>query len=101
LLNRQASPKAFVAWLLYAYSPAGKGIKRPGQFAASRLLKAPREGPGKPYDQIAGITPAQLSARLYEAIQDPISVLSDPVLPRHLEQLMALKQALFGAQNRI
>jgi hypothetical protein len=96
LLSKQASSQAFVSWLLYAHSPAGQGIKRPGQFVASRLLKAPHDGAGEPYDQAARLSPAQLSERLNTALRDPLKHLTDPVIPDRIEKHQELIHAIFG-----
>jgi len=52
--------KAFVSWLLYAFSPAGEGIQNPLAYVLASLREDPDRGPGNPYDQLADLPPAKL-----------------------------------------
>ena len=60
LLAKNASVKAFVSWLLYAFSPAGEGIQNPLAYVLASLREDPDRGPGNPYDQLADLPPAKL-----------------------------------------
>jgi predicted DNA-binding transcriptional regulator AlpA len=57
---KNASVKAFVSWLLYAFSPAGEGIQNPLAYALASLRDNPDRGPGNPYDRLADLPPAEL-----------------------------------------
>jgi len=57
--EKQVPPGAFVSWLLYAASPAGKGIKTPVFFAISHLCDEP-SGAGNMYDRLAALAPREL-----------------------------------------
>ena len=106
LLNQNASSQAFISWLIYAASPKGKGIKRPVQFAASKLVLNTQAGVGSVYDRLADLPPKDL----YELIEGALSGF-EPGRPipqegwpdRHsvmanasTERLLALKGQLFG-----
>ncbi len=54
IIDRGVDPECFVAWLLYAFSQDGKGIEKPGFFAASRLLEEPPILPGEKWIRLAG-----------------------------------------------
>lgn len=60
LLAKNASVKAFVSWLLYAFSQAGEGIQNPLAYALASLREDPDRGPGNPYDRLADLPPAEL-----------------------------------------
>lgn len=60
LLSKNASVQAFVAWLLYACSKAGEGIKTPLSYALASLREDPTSGPGGAYDQLAALPPGEL-----------------------------------------
>jgi hypothetical protein len=60
LLEKNASVKAFVSWLLYACSPAGSGIQSPLAYALASLRDFPEHGAGGAYDQLASLPPAEL-----------------------------------------
>lgn len=60
LLEKNASVKAFVSWLLYAFSPAGEGIQNPLAYGLASLREDPDRGPGNPYDRLADLPPAEL-----------------------------------------
>ncbi len=60
LLEKNASVKAFVSWLLYACSPAGDGIQNPLAYALASLRDFPERGAGGPFDQLASLPPAEL-----------------------------------------
>jgi len=69
LLDQNASPNALVSWLIYAASPQGKGITRPAQFAASKLVGDAQAGAGNTYDRLAALPPKAL----YELIESTLS----------------------------
>jgi hypothetical protein len=57
---RGGNGKALVSWLLYALSPAGKGLDAPWNYALSRLAMDPQCGAGGKYDELADVPPAVL-----------------------------------------
>jgi hypothetical protein len=60
LLAKNASVRVFVSWLLYACSPAGKGIQCPLAYALASLRDYPDRSPGGAFDQLAALPPAEL-----------------------------------------
>lgn len=68
LLDQNASPKALISWLIYATSPKGKGITRPAQFAASKLMGNTQAGAGNAYDRLAALPPRALYGLLESAL---------------------------------
>jgi hypothetical protein len=69
LLDQNGSSKALISWLIYAASPKGKGITRPAQFAASKLVGDGQAGAGNAYDRLAALPPKTL----YELIESALS----------------------------
>jgi hypothetical protein len=69
LLDLNVSPNNLVSWLIYAASPKGKGITRPAQFAASKLMGNIQAGAGNAYDRLAALPPKVL----YELIDSALS----------------------------
>ena len=69
LLDQKASPNAFISWLIYAASSRGKGITRPAQFAASKLMESTQAGASNAYDRLAALPPKAL----YELIESELS----------------------------
>jgi len=57
---RGGSAKALVSWLLYAFSPEGRGIEKPMNYALARLAEDPQSGAGDQYDTLASVSPADL-----------------------------------------
>ena len=106
LLDQNTSPNALVSWLIYAASPQGKGIIRPAQFAASKLMGDAQAGAGNAYDCLAALPPKAL----YELIESALSGLEPKsTVPQEVradwqsvmanastERLLALKGQLFG-----
>lgn len=106
LLEQNASAHAFVSWLIYAASPAGKGITKPAQFAASKLVGNNQAGAGCIYDRMAALPPKNL----YELIDGvlsgfrpcstiPASAHTDwqsVMTSGSSERIVALKGQLFG-----
>jgi hypothetical protein len=106
LLEQNASPKALVSWLIYAASPKGKGITRPAQFAASKLIGNTQAVAGNAYDRLAALPPKAL----YELIESALSGFEpESTVPQEgyadwqsvmanasKEQLLALKGQLYG-----
>ncbi len=50
---KKGDPVAFVSWILYGYSPEGKGIDSPSNLAISNIASEPRQGAKAIYMQIA------------------------------------------------
>jgi hypothetical protein len=106
LLDQNASPHALISWLIYAASPQGKGITRPAQFAASKLMGDAKAGAGNAYDRLAALPPKDL----YELIESALSGFGPgKTVPREVfadwqsvmanastERLLALTGQLFG-----
>ena len=69
LLAKNASARAFVAWLLYACSPAGEGIQSPLAYALASLRDYPDRSPGSTYDQLAALPPAELVWLIHWSVQ--------------------------------
>ncbi len=61
LLENGLTAQAFVAWLLYAASQGGNGIRDPIAHAVSRLIPDPTRGAGGAYDQLAGLSASELA----------------------------------------
>ena len=106
LLDQNGSSKALISWLIYAASPKGKGITRPAQFAASKLVGDAQAGAGNAYDRLAALPPKDL----YEFIESALPGF-DPRRPvpqegcadwhsvmanASTERLLALRGQLFG-----
>ena len=106
LLDQNASPKALVSWLIYAASPKGKGITRPAQFAASKLMGNIQAGAGSAYDRLAALTPKFLYELIESALPGfgPGSIVSQEgctdwhsvMANASTERLLALRGQLFG-----
>lgn len=106
LLDQNASPNDLVSWLIYAASPKGKGITKPAQFAASKLMWNTQAGAGNAYDRLAALPPKDL----YELIESALSGFEPGrTVPQEgcadwqsvmahasTERLLALKGQLFG-----
>jgi hypothetical protein len=106
LLDQNASPQAFISWLIYAASSRGKGITRPVQFAASKLMGNTQEGAGNAYNHLAALSPKAL----YELIEITLSDFEPGrTVPQEAwadwhsvmanastERLLALRGQLFG-----
>jgi hypothetical protein len=106
LLEQKTSPNALVSWLIYAASPKGRGITRPAQFAASKLMGDAQAGAGNAYNCLAALPPKAL----YELIESALSGLEPGrTVPKEgcgdwqsvmsnatTERLLALKGQLFG-----
>jgi hypothetical protein len=69
LLSANASAQAFVSWLLFACSPAGRGIQRPVAYALSSLKEDPVRGAGQAFDALAALPPAELVRLIHWSIQ--------------------------------
>lgn len=65
-----ADPNAFISWLLYATSPAGKGIENPWSFAISKLKRSPNSGAGGAYDKLSALQPKELVKLLQCSSED-------------------------------
>jgi hypothetical protein len=71
LRKKGASGETFVAWLLYAKSAAGEGLRdRTGiSNAIARTLESPRGGPGGAASALANLPPHRLKAMLEQDIE--------------------------------
>ena len=106
LLDQNASPKALISWLIYAASPKGKGITRPAQFAASKLVGDAQAGAGNAYDRLATLPPKTLYELIESALAsfEPGTTVSQEVVAdwqsvmanASTERLLALRGQLFG-----
>ena len=106
LLDHNASPNALVSWLIYAASPQGKGITRPAQFAASKLMEDAQVGAGDAYDRLAALPPKALYELIGSALAgfEPGTTASQEVVAdwhpvmanTSTERLLALRGQLFG-----
>jgi len=70
---RGGNGKALVSWLLYALSPAGKGLESPWNYALSRLAMDPQCGAGGKYDELADVPPAALIGLAHQAYKGRLS----------------------------
>jgi hypothetical protein len=106
LLDQNASPRAFISWLIYATSPKGKGITRPAQFAASKLMGDAQAGAGNAYDRLAALSPKALYELIESALsgfepgrtvpQDGCAYWQSVMANASTERLLALRGQLFG-----
>jgi hypothetical protein len=66
-----ASGESFAAWLLYAYTPAGAGLRDSSGVsnAIARTLESPRGGPGWPANALAKLSPYKLKALLEKDLE--------------------------------
>jgi hypothetical protein len=71
LQQRGISGGDFAAWVLYAYSEEGRGIKKPGFFAARRLLEDPSMLAQERWRSLAGSGPGFVIENIQRAM-DPI-----------------------------
>jgi hypothetical protein len=60
LLSKNASARALVSWLLFAFSPSGNGIKDPFAYAIASLRQEPVIGSGGAFDLLAKLPPSEL-----------------------------------------
>ena len=70
---RGGNGQALVSWLLYALSPAGKGLDAPWNYALSRLAMDPQCGAGGKYDELADVPPAALIGLAHQAYKGRLS----------------------------
>ena len=106
LLDQNASPQALISWLVYAASQKGKGITRPGQFAASKLMGNTQAGAGNTYDRLAALPPKALYELIEVALsgfapgttvpQEELADWQSVMANASTERLLALKGQLFG-----
>jgi hypothetical protein len=68
---RQASPVAYVSWLLYWASELGKRLLDPVGHAVSRLKDAPMEPMEGAFRRLAGLGPDALEELMAPVILDP------------------------------
>ena len=54
---KKGDPVAFVSWILYGYSPEGKGIDSPSNLAISNIASDPKQGAKAIYVEIARLGP--------------------------------------------
>lgn len=70
---RGGNGKALVSWLLYALSPAGKGLESPWNYALSRLALDPQCGAGGKYDELSDVPPSALIGLAHQAYKGHLS----------------------------
>ena len=70
----KAYPTHFAAWILYAYSKEGKGIEKPGIFAAKSMMEMPPVLPGEKWLQLAEMGFEFVKSNLDQAM---VSLLDD------------------------
>lgn len=66
---RKGDPVAFVSWILYGYSPEGKGIDSPSNLAISNIASEPRQGAKAIYMQIARLDLDVLHAQIHKHLR--------------------------------
>jgi hypothetical protein len=71
IIQSDISGQDFVAWILYAYSQEGRGIKKPGFFAVKRLLNDPPVMAQWRWQQLAASGPGFVGENIRCAM-DPI-----------------------------
>jgi hypothetical protein len=74
LLDKGLTAQTLISWLLYAASPAGRGIRDPIAHAISRLIQAPARGAGGAYDQLAHIPMSELADLLTTELNGGYSI---------------------------
>jgi len=57
---KKGNPVAFVSWILYGYSPEGKGIDSPSNLAISNIASDPKQGAKAIYVEVARLGPDAL-----------------------------------------
>ncbi len=93
---------AFVSWLLYAYSPEGKGIRSPSNLAISNLGRDPTQGAKRVYLDLARLGPVRLRDNFDALLNDPYRQFLEKNEFSRLfrktpsEKLRELKSCLFG-----
>lgn len=98
LRRKEINATHFAAWILYAYSERGRGIAKPGIFAAKSLLEEARLLPSQGWIQLAQLGPdfirdAIVSALApFESELDPIWLSTMQEMPR--SRLIELAGAL-------
>jgi hypothetical protein len=106
LLAQNALPNGLVSWLIYAASPQGKGITRPAQFAASKLMGDAKAGAGSAFDRLAFLPPKALYELIESALagfepgttvpQEGCTDWHSVMANASTERLLALRGQLFG-----
>jgi hypothetical protein len=66
---KKGDPAAFVSWILYGYSPEGKGIDSPSNLAISNIASEPRQGAKAIYMQIAKLDLDVLRGQIYKLLR--------------------------------
>ncbi|MBT7783470.1 MAG: hypothetical protein HN741_11185 [Anaerolineae bacterium] len=66
---KKGDPVAFVSWILYGYSPEGKGIDSPSNLAISNIASEPRQGAKAIYMQIAKLDLDVLRGQIYKLLR--------------------------------
>jgi hypothetical protein len=96
-----ASGESFAAWLLYAYTPAGAGLRDSSGVsnAIARTLESPRGGPIWPANALAKLSPYKLKAMLEKdlegkAVDDEIYLAAFSTLEDQAKEELRLR--LFG-----
>lgn len=70
----EGNPVALVSWLLYAYSPSGKGIQTHALFALSKLRENPCEVELGIYGKIAKLGPVKLREKLQKQLRGELDM---------------------------
>jgi hypothetical protein len=70
----EGNPVALVSWLLYAYSPSGKGIQTHALFALSKLRENPCEVEPGIYGKIAKLGPVKLREKLQKQLRGELDM---------------------------
>jgi hypothetical protein len=66
---KKGDPVAFVSWILYGYSPEGKGIDSPSNLAISNMASEPRQGAKAIYMQIARLDVDVLRGQIHKLLR--------------------------------
>jgi hypothetical protein len=66
---KQGDPVAFVSWILYGYSPEGKGIDSPSNLAISNIASDPKQGAKAVYVEIARLGPDVLREEIRKLLR--------------------------------
>jgi len=66
---KKGDPVAFVSWILYGYSPEGKGIDSPSNLAISNIASDPKQGAKAVYVEIARLGPDVLREEICKLLR--------------------------------
>jgi len=68
LIEKGATVRAMLSWLLYAAGESGASIRDPVSHAVARLMENPAQGAGGAYDRLADLPPDRLMKLISAAI---------------------------------